>query len=51
MIPRVSKLTLALILAGSAHAAFGFAVVLTNDTEHAKITIADYPGRRARPRA
>jgi len=46
MLPRVSKLTLALILAGSAPAAFGFAVVLTNDLEHTKITIAEYPGHR-----
>jgi hypothetical protein len=46
MIPRVSQLTIALILAGSAHAASGFAVVLTNDAEHTKITVADYPGHR-----
>ena len=46
MIPHVSKLTFALVLAGSAHVAFGFAVVLTNDVEHAKITIADYPGQQ-----
>jgi hypothetical protein len=45
MIPRVPKLAFALVLAGWAHVAFGFAVVLTNDVEHAKIAIADYPGQ------
>jgi hypothetical protein len=38
---------LACVLAtGSAHAAPGFAVALTNDIEHAKITVADLPGQR-----
>jgi hypothetical protein len=46
MIRRVSLLIFALTLAGSADVAFGFAVVLTNDIEQAKITIADYPGQR-----
>jgi hypothetical protein len=46
MLPRGSKLICALILAGSARVAFGFAVVLTNEAEHARITIADYPGQR-----
>ena len=46
MMSRVSQLIVALTLAGTAHAAFGFAVVLTNDLEHTKITIADYPGQR-----
>jgi len=44
MTPRVSQLTFALALTGTAHAAPGFAVVLTNDAEHAKLTVADYPG-------
>lgn len=46
MIRRVSLLMFALALAGSARAASGFAVVLTNDLERATITIADYPGQR-----
>ena len=46
MIARVSKLTCALVLAGTAQAAAGFSVVLTNDVEHAKITMADIPGQR-----
>jgi hypothetical protein len=46
MIPLVSRLIFALVLAGSGREAFGFAVVLTNDVEHAKITIADYPGQQ-----
>lgn len=45
MISRVSVLACALA-AGSAHAAPGFAVALTNDVEHAKITVADVPGQR-----
>lgn len=40
-----SKLIVALTLMGSAHA-FGFAVVLTNDIEQTKITVADVPGQR-----
>jgi len=43
MIPRISTLLCALAVAGSAHAS-GFAVVLTNDVEHTRITVADYPG-------
>ena len=39
-------LVCALIVAGSARVASGFAVVLTNDAEHARITVADYPGQR-----
>src|SRR4051812_31178915 len=46
MLPRGSKLACALILVGSARVAFGFAVVLTNEAEHARITVADYPGQR-----
>ena len=39
-------LVCALILAGSARVAFGFAVVLIHEAEHARITVADYPGQR-----
>jgi hypothetical protein len=39
-------LTCALVLAGSARAASGFAVVLLNEAEHARITVADVPGQR-----
>lgn len=46
MIARVSKLACALVLAGTAQAAAGFSVVLTNEVEHAKITIAEVPGQR-----
>jgi hypothetical protein len=46
MIARVCKLTCALILAAATPAAAGFAVVLTNDIEHVKITMADVPGQR-----
>jgi len=46
MLSRRSALTCALLLAGSARVASGFAVVLTNDVEHARITVADYPGQR-----
>jgi hypothetical protein len=46
MLPRGSRLICALVLAGSARVAFGFAVVLTNEAEHARITVADYPGQR-----
>jgi hypothetical protein len=45
MILRVSVLACVLAV-GSARAAPGFAVVLTNDVEHAKITLADVPGQR-----
>jgi hypothetical protein len=41
-----STLVCALILAGSARVASGFAVVLLNEAEHARITVADYPGQR-----
>jgi hypothetical protein len=46
MIARVSKLTGALLLVSTAQAAAGFSVVLTNDVEHARITMADIPGQR-----
>src|SRR5690348_4221153 len=36
---------LALVLAPPAHAAPGFAVALTNDVEHAKLTVAELPGQ------
>ena len=46
MLPRGSTLICALVLAGSARVASGFAVVLTHEAEHARITVADYPGQR-----
>jgi len=46
MLPRVSQLIAAVIVSAAAHSAFGFAVVLVNDLEHAKVVIADYPGQR-----
>src|SRR5262249_11648267 len=46
MCSRGFTLVCALIVAGSARVASGFAVVLTNDAEHARITVADYPGQR-----
>jgi hypothetical protein len=45
MIPRVPVLVCALALAGPAHAAPGFAVALTNDVEHARLTVAEVPGQ------
>lgn len=45
MIHRVSVLA-CVLAAGSAHAAPGFAVALTNEIEHAKITVAELPGQR-----
>jgi hypothetical protein len=46
MIPLASKCAFVLALVGAAHTASAFAVVLSNDIEHTKVTIADYPGQR-----
>ena len=45
MMARVSFVICALALVRPAHAAPGFAVALTSDVEHAKVTVAELPGQ------